>query len=435
MPVKRTVTAALPAFFCLCAGIRADTVILKSGDKVEGKILSETATEVTVSVQVTATIKDERVIKRDEIAGIEKVLPDEEAWTALAAFTPGTESLTSDEYDRAETAREGFVKAFPQSKHAAEARQRLDQFIAEEKRVNAGEVKLEGKWLTKEQLQEERVQVGGRILFNRMKIAFAAGRLTDAMVNFAQIEKSYPGAASYPDAVELGRRILPALKAAVEQRQVQLKRRTEDENRRLATSNGLEHAQLDLLLRKEHAAADAAIAASERSGVKWLPLQPATEKSLTALATLVTSETTRLNAVPIEKMRESVLATQKAAASIASGSLDAADKSLKDAMSAWPTNEYAKRLQVRLADMRKASSEKKPATSAPAPTPEPTPTPKPKPAATPAADAVAPAPVVDNDPFYKNPIFLIVLAALVAFGAIGGKMIAKKRANADNAPQ
>ena len=58
----------------------ADTVTLKSGEKLDGKILNETDTEVTISVQVSATIKDERVVKREDIATVEKVQPDEVAW-------------------------------------------------------------------------------------------------------------------------------------------------------------------------------------------------------------------------------------------------------------------------------------------------------------------------------------------------------------------
>ena len=431
MPAKRFISTTLSLLFCLCAALRADTVTLKSGDKVEGKILSETDAEVTLRVQVTATIKDERVIKREDIASIEKVQPDEEAWAPIANLAPGNESFSSDEYGRAIAAFESFVKSFPQSPHTAVAKQRLDQFLKEERRVDTGEMKLDGQWLSKDQVQEERVQVAGRILFSRMKRASAAGQLTEAMAIFEQMEKGFPGSASYPDAVELGRRILPSLKAAVEQRLAQIKRRIADENKRLATSKGQEHAQLDALLKMERASTDAAVAASEKAGVKWLPLQPANEKSLTSLASFVTSETTRLNGLPTDKMHDSVSATKKAAAALASGSLDAAEKALKDATSAWSANELAKRLQARLTDARKAAGATKTAT--PAPTPPPATTPKPKPAATPAPAAATAPPPSDDTPFYKSPTVLIVLAALVAFGAIGGKMLAKKRANTDNA--
>jgi predicted negative regulator of RcsB-dependent stress response len=428
MPAKPFTTLILPLLLCLCAALRADTVILKNGDKLEGKILGETDTELTMSVQVTATIKDERTVKKDEIEKVLKIQPEEEAWAALGNLTPGNESLERDDYDRVKAALQYFITSFPQSGYAKVAKERLDLFTAEQKRVNDGEVKLDGKWLSKENVQEERVQVGGRILLNRMKRAAGAGQLTDAMAIFDQMEKGFRGSAGYPDAIELARRILPSVKAAVEQRQAQVKRRIADEKQRLTTSKGAEHDQLDALIKQEQATTTATLAAIERAGVKWLPLQPANERSLTALAARTTAETTRLNGLNTEKMREAVKAAEEAATALSIGKPEDAGKALQAATAAWPEYERTKRLQVKLNDSKK--------TTAPAKAPTPTPTPKPKPSSSASAN---PAPVVpvgepepEEKPFYKRPVFFIVVAVLVAFGAIGGKMLAKSRAGADN---
>ena len=430
MPAIRNATAILSAILCLCMSLFADTVTLKSGEKLEGKILSETDAEVTMSVQISATIKDERVIKREEIATVDKVQPDEVAWAAIANFVPGTESLERDEYDRIKTALGYFTTTFPKSPHAALAQSRLDQFISEQVRVSVGEVKLNGQWLPKDKVQEERVQIAGKILLNRMKRAAAAGQLTDAMANFDQMEKGFPGSLSFPEAVELGRRVLPSLSAAVEQRQAALKRQLDDEKQRLTTSKGAEHAQLEALLKQAHARTEATLAASERAGVKWLPLQPANDRSLTSLLSRVNSETTRLNALRVEKMQDSGRLAQEGAAALSAGNLDAAEKALKDASSAWPENELAKRAQAKLADAKKA------ATAPRSPAPAPTSTPKRGPSAS-AGSAPAPAITAEAEPqeeksFFKRPAFFIGVAVIVAFGAVIGKKIAKSRSSADN---
>src|SRR5204863_7219207 len=132
----------------------------------------------------------------------------------------------------------------------------------------------------------------------------------------------------------------------------QLKRRAEDEKQRLATSKGAEHDQLDTLIKKERATTEATIAATERAGIKWLPLQPANDRSLTALASRVTSETTRLNALNTEKMHESFKAADEAATALARNDIEGAEKALQSATSAWSDNELAKRLQVKLADAK-----------------------------------------------------------------------------------
>ena len=432
MPAIRNASAVLSAILCLCMSLFADTVTLKSGEKLEGKILSETDAEVTMSVQVSATIKDERVIKREEIATVDKVQPDEVAWAAIANFVPGTESLERDEYDRIKTALGYFTTTFPKSPHAALAQSRLDQFISEQVRVSVGEVKLNGQWLPKDKVQEERVQIAGKILLNRMKRAAAAGQLSEAMANFDQMEKGFPGSLSFPEGVELARRVLPSLSAAVEQRQAALKRQLDDEKQRLTTSKGAEHAQLEALLKQEHARTEATLAASERAGVKWLPLQPANDRSLTSLLSRVNSETTRLNALRVEKMQDSARLAQEGAAALSAGNLDAAEKALRDASSAWPENELAKRAQAKLADAKKAAT----APRSPAPAPVPTPTPKRGPSASSGA-APAPATAAEAEPqeeksFFKRPAFFIGVAVIVAFGAVIGKKIAKSRSSADN---
>jgi hypothetical protein len=429
MSVHRIAATILSVLFFLCASVLGDTVFLKSGEKLEGKILSETDAEITMSVQVSATIKDERVIKRDEIEKVQKIQPEEVAWVAIGNLVPGTESLEWDDYERTKTALQYFITSFPTSAYVAVAKERLDLFTAEQARVNKGEVKLNNQWLPKEKVQEERIQVGGRILLNRMKRASSAGQLTEAMAIFDQLEKGFPGAGSYPEAVELARRILPPLKVAVEQRQAQLKRRIADEKQRLTTSKGAEHDQLAALIKKESATTDATIIATEKAGVKWLPLHPANEKSLTTLTTRVTAETTRLASLRTDKMQESVAASASAERALSVGKLDEAEKALKEATTAWPANELAKRLQVKLTDAKKGAS----ANKSSAPPPAATPPPKPKKSSSATSAPVAPAPGQTEEPqeksFFKSPTFFIGLAVVIAFGAIAGKMIAKSRAN------
>src|SRR5581483_5043345 len=79
----------------------ADTVTLKTGDKLNGKITSETDSQVTMRVQVSATISDERTINKDEIASIEKEQPDELAFQDLRNLKPDPQmSYSADTYDR-----------------------------------------------------------------------------------------------------------------------------------------------------------------------------------------------------------------------------------------------------------------------------------------------------------------------------------------------
>jgi hypothetical protein len=339
---------AVCALLFLTQPLRADTIVLKSGEKVEGKVVNETDAELTVSVAVSASIKDERVIKKADIERIEKVKADEVAWAALAGVEPGQDSLENDEYLRVIAALEYFIASHADSPRAATAKERLGKFQEEQRRVESGQIKMDGEWLTKERVEEERIQIGGRILFNRMRRYAAGGRPIEVMATFDLLEKNFGGSADYPNAVALARQILPSLKISVEQAKEHLKRRTEENKVRLKTAQGDERKQLEGMLARDKAKAEAAVAAAEKSKVKWLPLQPATERSLSALQSRINTDSTRLDAMALEKMTQSVALAESAEKDMHAGKMTEAESALNEATSLWSANEIAQRMKKKL---------------------------------------------------------------------------------------
>jgi hypothetical protein len=237
----------LTAICALSTFAWGDTFTLKSGEKIAGNILSETDKEITVQIAVTATIKDERVIKKADIVGVEKIAPDEQAWPALKALALGEESLELADYTQVITKLGAFASLYPQSTHAAEAKTKLGLFEAEKNRIEAGERKIAGKWLSSEQAEQEKVQIGGSIMLSRMKRFAAAAQYPEAMNMFDVLEKNYPGTAAMPDAIEIARQAVPALKLAAEQRQVQIKQFAAESAARLANAKGPERQQLETI--------------------------------------------------------------------------------------------------------------------------------------------------------------------------------------------
>jgi hypothetical protein len=417
----------------------ADTVILKSGEKLEGRILSETDTDVTIEVNVTASIKDQREIKKADVDKIEKVQPDEETWTSLKNLTLGDESLEVTDYQRAISALNGFVAQFPQSSHAAEAKQRLAAFQEEAKRVEAGEMKLDGKWMTADQVKEERVQVNGRVLFGRMKRYAATNQLIEALNTFEAIERTASGSSSYPDAVALARQVAPLVKAAAEQRRQQLKAQAEERKRRLDNVQGDEKLRLESLQRQQIQQTEAAVLRMEQSGAKWLPLTPATERSLSATSTKAGGMATRLNNHNVPRMKESLGAAERARQAIEDNELDVAEKALSEARLAWPKNELVERLQPKLAAAKtkatEAAAEKsradKAAAAANATSTDAETKAKAKAAAN-LAPSSAPAPIAVEEPkpegsVLGKPAFWIILLVVLGLATLGFKALGKFR--------
>jgi hypothetical protein len=424
----------------------ADTVFLKGGEKVDGKIIAESESEVTIQYNVSASIKDDRTIKRADIEKIEKDAPDLAAWAALKQFRVAEDGLDPTTYTHYITALKGFLSQYPAATNAGDAKAALETLEAEKKRIDAGEFKFDGKWLAKEELQREKVQVLGNSYLRQMKRLAAAGRVQDVLVTFETMEKAAGGSGAFPEAVEMARRSLVSLKQAADAGVARLKAQALEEKKTLEKLNEPQRSMTAKDLKYLRDQAEAQVTTLERSGVKWMPITPGTERSLVALASKAGTEIVRLNGLPTENMRASLKEVEKAKAAIAAGDLATADAAYAKAGQLWSANEQVQRGLASVAALRKSEADKmaaekqaaelaakkaKEADEAakkaaalaalkPAPTPEPTP-------------VVAEPEEPKKEPsFFSKPAGWVILAVLLAFGGIIAKAIRKHRDPSNN---
>jgi hypothetical protein len=427
--LRRYFTRAI-SFAILVSTALADTVVLKSGEKVEGKIVKETDQQLTLEVKVSASITDERVIPRAEIDRIDKADPETETYKAIVNIQTGNNSLTPAQYEPAIRTLQAFLKQYPEGAHAADVQATLNEFLAEKKRVEGGEAKLRGQWFSKAEVEREKIQIGGSLALEHMKNLSASGDTIGALNTFATIEKPYAGAASMPEMIELARQLVASIKPAVERAIPDQKVLKAQKEKGFADARPENRAEMIAAYKADMAQAEATVAAAEAAG-QWPPFIPTNEKALTTLLARVGRESTRLAALQVDKMKKSVQLTETAKQSLAAGDLEATGVTLKEATALWPANELATRLAKEVT-AKKAEAAKAPATPAPAPeTPKPKTgpaTPKPS-AALKAAAAATPAPE-DPAPFYMTlpgAIGIVVgIAAILAGVNIYKKMKARQ---------
>lgn len=433
------------ALASLCVSGFADTVTLKSGEKLEGKITGETATEISMDVKISAGITDSRTIPKAEVAKVEKEQPDVIAWQALKNLKPGANSLpTAASYEPFIRSLRGFATQFPNSAHTADAQKAATAFEEEKKRVEAGEVKLSGNWITKEEAVKDRYQINAAIAFNYMKDQSTRGDLPGALNTFTVIESQYPGSRIFPDAVELARRILPTLKAETDRRLPALQNEAAEREKGMALASDTQRAELVAALQREQASAEAALAAAEKQNLKWPPLIVRSEKSLTTLSSKAADAMQDLASVDVSKLRQSLQLVQQARASFDKKEYDAAEETARKAQELWDVNELATRLQSEIASAKSSTppppmpeDPNAPAASVdipPAPEGQPAPTAATEAApaeSAPAEEAGAVEEQAEEKPFFLTlggAITVVVLGALV-FVAIGAYKKIKARAN------
>lgn len=422
MSLPRFVLPILLGFGMLPSFATADVVTLKSGEKIEGKVVKESATEVSIEYKASASITDVRVLPKSDIANVEKESAEETEWLALKSLAPGPNSLAAASYEGPIARVQNFGTTYPASAHAAEASQLLATLQDEKARVEAGGLKIDGQWLSKETVQKERYQLSARLLLAQMQEQAHRGDYVGALNTFDQIERNFPGASVFPEAATAAQQAVAQLKATAD-RALQSwhyqKKELDDQTKLVPEPRRTE---LISLQKKEQAQFDAQVEAATKGNIKWPPLLARSEKSLTTLTSKAAEEAKRLAALPLAKIRQAIPLTEQARAALASGDFAAAQTLTQQATTLWPEGEAARRL---LAEIAAAQSHAK-ATPMPVATPDPAPpaearvatpapaTPVPAPPAAPAA--VANVPDEPHGSFFTSKLFMVL--CLLALGAL-----------------
>jgi hypothetical protein len=434
---RSSLAAALACLSLLRAG--ADTVTLKSGEKLEGKITSDTPTELTIDYKVSAGVSDTRTVPKAEVDKVEKESAEEVTYQRLKTVVPAANGYDAAGYDRIIAALDGFLKQFPQTTHKEEISKNLAAFKEEKDRVEAGEVKIGGKWYGKEEAQQERYQLAGGVLFGQMQELARQRKSTDALNLFDQLEKQYPGAYVFPDAIELAKQLTGGLKPVAERALTQWKQVKADREKQNQLASEPQRSELIAAQKREQESGDAAVDSAEKSRAKWPPLLANNEKALQKIISIAPNELHRLEALPVPKMRESIQLSEKARGELKDDPT-AAEADARQATSAWNSNEVAQRLSKRATELALAAK----ATPVPeaTPVPPPTPTPTPAPKASPAAASASPAAPTtsatkptetkddEKEPFYTTIPFAIgvIVVLVLVFGGLNfyRRMQAKK---------
>lgn len=199
-------------FALLCAApVWADSITLKTGEVMTGTIKSETDTDVTIDVNVSSSIVDERDIQKSDIASISREQPDEIEYKQLIAVQPNPElSYSSVQYSDIISSLQAFETKYPGSTYLPEIKKLEATFENEKKRVDAGQVRFLGKWLNKEEAAKQGNEIAGVEMYDSMQQQASGGDLIGSLQTFSQIEQTYGGTRAYPAAVTLALQVIPS---------------------------------------------------------------------------------------------------------------------------------------------------------------------------------------------------------------------------------
>jgi hypothetical protein len=183
----------------------ADTVTLKSGEVLEGRILSETDTQLVIEASFYhGTIFSTREVSKSDIQSVVHESPNQTQekadYEALAKFTLNpNQELTKNQYEAGIAAFEKFLTAHTNSSYAADIDQRLAEWRAGSSNVASGKVKYAAAWMTPDEKQAQLARDALQSLRKQLaalqveraaqagKLATAQKQLADAQSRLANI--------------------------------------------------------------------------------------------------------------------------------------------------------------------------------------------------------------------------------------------------------
>jgi len=335
----------------------ADSITLKNGQEIKGDVISDGPDGVLIDYYVTATIRDQKLVPKDEIAKLSVISPDEKAFTELGSITSPPNVLDTSFHDALiEKKIPEYLSKYPYSRHLGELRSALGQLEAERSRIRQGDRKIDGTWITVLEIEADPYQSTAKIRFAAMKERAQANDPVAALQGYELLEKTYPGSRVIPDAMDIALLQMDALQDKLTQARVNYDILDRKRQKVIAVAPADQAKEIKEALDKDAALAKTAIAAAQNDGSKFFPVFPNSKEALEALKSLIDAERSRLLLLQKTPMRDGINASDEALRLAASGMTQQAKDQLALARKLWPANHDLAKLTLQLDQMAKAEA-------------------------------------------------------------------------------
>lgn len=298
---------AFLALLCGTASLQADILVLKNGSRVEGNILKESPEAIQMRYRLTPKIWDEKSFPMADIQQVIKQTPQEVEVVELRKVMPTADLLTADKYEQLIQDRlRPFVNKYKGTPEATEVEKIISDLQAEKAKVAAGQVKLEGKWLTVEEAKAEQFNIEAFQLLKAIRAKVAEGKWSEALREYDTFLRQSPalrGTKYYPMVISEARTALdswaPVL-AKMATEQPLLKKAREDGLKALEET---ERAKTKAAIATEVATLKADAQAARNNRLRWIDPNKYDNVGIQTTQKEVLSEKARLQAIDLDALK------------------------------------------------------------------------------------------------------------------------------------
>jgi hypothetical protein len=293
--MKSRILAASSCFLSLPLTAFGDTFVMKDGTTVEGSILREDATSYVVEVNVTKTIKDERILAKADVTKVQREQPDLIAFESIAKLVPAPDFLSSDDYAKSIRKVEAFLKEHVGSSKSREAKAILATLKAEANEVLTGGVKMGGKIIPQSEYHANAYELDARIQEAKIRALVKESKFLPALRAYSDFDRTFRNTSSNTALIPLMIQVINTYLADVSQSLSTLDARIKERQIGLDRMPAGDRQSTQSAIAEENAAIEARFKAEKDAKLGWVTLHPFFKPALDDTMTYGKQELTRLN--------------------------------------------------------------------------------------------------------------------------------------------
>ena len=317
------------AFIFLINNLSADSIKLKNGTVLEGKIVEETTDSITIEYKVTKSINDIKTVKRSDVLEIQKEPEDEKAFKKLNGILPTDDLLSAEDYDEIINGPlTEFLNAFPASKLKGKVQEVVDELKKEKALIESGSVKLNSNWISPEEAAKDNYNHSARIVLAKMQTMSKKGNFQEAFNYFEELQNKFPHSIAYTNSIPAALENLPKYDIILTREEKAYQIRTKEREEQYKSMDAQDKLRTEQAFQSAMKKFQEKVEEAQTMKKVWLPINQWDLKSIQGARQTIVKETKRLESINLTANRTTSIALSNAFLNVSSGDLENAKKEL-----------------------------------------------------------------------------------------------------------
>lgn len=275
--------------------ISADIFHLRDGREINGEIVSAADDTYILSFEVSKGVRDELTVKKSHVRRIEKVDPSLKEYERLKALLPLAEMKGEEYYQQVlDDEIKPFLKNYPDSPKIKNVKEIQKAYQSELESLQSGAVKVDGKWLTKDEQVSNQYEIDALIEFNKYEQLARSGKFIEALTILKRMELEFLQTKQYREAVGLALQFLPIYRDQLYKLSQAVDEQVKNREMTIERAPVSDRARIQRALDMEEARYQQELTQAQSSRATFLPVNRFHKEPIDKNLKVIDSEMTRL---------------------------------------------------------------------------------------------------------------------------------------------